>query len=74
MLQQVRYSLDAIREEARELVCQGVIDRKQPIYVLCQFIPARDWEAVERELERNDFLLRDEILDLIGREDWSEDG
>lgn len=73
MLQQARYSLDAIREEARELVRQGVIDRKQPIYVLCQFIPARDWEEAERELERNDFLLRDEILDLIGREDWLED-
>jgi len=73
MLQHVSYSLDVIREEARRLVCQGVIDRKQPIYVLCQFIPPRDWEYVERELERSDFLLRDPIVDLLGREDWCED-
>jgi Domain of unknown function (DUF4327) len=73
MLQHVTYSLDIIREEARQLVCKGVIDRKQPIYVLCQHIPAREWEYVERELERNDFLLRDPVLDLLGREDWCED-
>ena len=73
MLQHVRYSVDAIRDEACELVRQRVIDRKQPIYILCQYFPAAKWEAIECELERNDFLLRDQILDLIGREDWCED-
>lgn len=73
MLQHVRYSVDAIRDEACELVRKGAIDRKQPIYVLCQYLPAAEWVAIECELERNDFLLRDQILDLIGCEDWSED-
>ncbi|EKQ66824.1 hypothetical protein OsccyDRAFT_4629 [Leptolyngbyaceae cyanobacterium JSC-12] len=73
MLRQVQYSLDVIREEARRLVCKGVLDRKQPIYSLCQCFPTREWEYIERELERNDFLLRDQILDLIGCEDWYED-
>lgn len=73
MLRQVQYSLDVIREEARQLICQGVLDRKQPIYALCQCFPAREWEYIERELERNDFLLRDQILDLIGCETWCED-
>lgn len=73
MLQQLRYSVDAIRDEACELVRRGVIDRQQPIYVLCRYIPIHEWEAVECELERHDFLLRDPILDLIGCEIWSED-
>ncbi|EKQ70078.1 hypothetical protein OsccyDRAFT_0342 [Leptolyngbyaceae cyanobacterium JSC-12] len=73
MLKPVSYSLDVIREEARQLVCKGIIDRQQPIYVLCQYIPAREWEYIERELERNDFLLRDPVVDLLGSEDWCED-
>jgi hypothetical protein len=73
MLQHVSYSLDVIREEARQLVCKGIIDRRQPIYVLGQHIPAREWEYVERELELNDFLLRDPIIDLLGSESWCED-
>lgn len=73
MLQYTRYSLDAIKDEACELVRKGVIDRKQPIYVLCQFLPMGEWEAIECELERHDFLLRDQVLDLIGCEDWRED-
>ena len=73
MLQHVRYSLDAIRDEACELIRKGVIDRKQPIYVLCQHFPPNEWESIECELEKNDFLLRDQILDLIGCEEWCED-
>jgi hypothetical protein len=73
MLQYIRYSLDAIKDEACELVRQRLVDRKQPIYVLCQFFPVSEWEAIECELERHDFLLRDQVLDLIGREDWRED-
>ncbi|XGV98256.1 MAG: DUF4327 family protein [Leptolyngbya sp. BL-A-14] len=73
MLQHVQYSLEVIREEARRLVCKGALERMQPIYALCQFFPMREWEYVERELERNDFLLGDPIVDLLGREDWCED-
>ncbi|UBF30644.1 DUF4327 family protein (plasmid) [Kovacikia minuta CCNUW1] len=73
MLRRVQYSLDVIQEEARRLVCQGILKRHQPIYMLCKYFPAREWGYVERELERNDFLLRDSILDLLGSEDWCED-
>jgi hypothetical protein len=62
----VQYSLDIIRDEARQLVNKGVISRQQPIYTLCQYIPARDWICVEEELEDSDYLLRDRIGDLIG--------
>jgi hypothetical protein len=52
---------------------KGIISRQQPIYVLCQYIPAREWVCVECELERCDFLLRDRIADLIGSEEWDND-
>lgn len=73
MITTIRYDIDVIKEEARELVKKGIINRSQPIYTLCQFIPAREWVYVEQELEFNDYLLRDRIIDLLGREDWSED-
>ncbi len=73
MLQSVEYSLNVIQEEARQLVQKGVISRQQPIYILCQFIPPREWACVEGELERSNFLLRDRIADLMGHEEWEND-
>ncbi|MFB2938688.1 DUF4327 family protein [Aerosakkonemataceae cyanobacterium BLCC-F154] len=73
MITTIRYDINLIQEEARELVRKGTVSRNQPIYTLCQFIPVREWVYVERELELNGYLLRDRIIDLLGREDWSED-
>lgn len=69
----VQYTLDVIKEEARLLVQKGVVSRQQPIYTLCQYIPAREWAWVECELEKSNFLLRDRIGDLMGREEWEND-
>lgn len=69
----VQYTLDVIQEEARRLVDKGVVSRQQPIYTLCQFIPAREWAWVECELEKNNYLLRDRIGDLMGYEEWQND-
>lgn len=73
MIQSVQYSMNLIQDEARQLVQKGVVSRNQPIYALCQYIPAREWSCVEYVLENNDFLLRDRIGDLLGREDWTND-
>lgn len=67
------YSIDVIQDEARQLVEKGVVTRQQPIYVLCQYIPAREWVCVEYELERCNILLRDRIGDLMGQEEWDND-
>ena len=72
-LPSIRYSLNVIKDEARQLVERGVISRQQPIYTLCEYIPPREWVCVECELEQCDFLLRDRIGDLIGREHWDND-
>ena len=73
MATSVQYSLDLIKDEARQLVKKGLISRQQPIYTLCQYSPGREWICVECELERNDFLLRDRIIDLLDNENWDED-
>ncbi|MDJ0726453.1 MAG: DUF4327 family protein [Prochloraceae cyanobacterium] len=69
----IRYSIEMIRDEARQLVENGVISRQQPIYVLCQHIPSREWVGVEYELERHDYLLRDRIGELVPCEVWQDD-
>jgi hypothetical protein len=69
----IRYSIDVIQDEARQLVEKGIVSRQQPIYVLCQYIPAREWVCIEGELERCNFLLRDRIGDLMGSEEWDND-
>ena len=73
MVRSIQYSLNVIQDEARQLVQKGVLSRQQPIYTLCQYIPAREWVWVECELEKCDFLLRDRIGDLIGHEEWDND-
>lgn len=69
----LHYSIDVIKEEARELVKQGVISPQQPIYALCQFIRPGEWICVEIELEECGYLLRDRICDLMGCEEWNND-
>lgn len=68
-----QYTIDVLRDEAKQLVEQGIVSRQQPIYSLCNHIPAREWPYVEAELGRYDYLLRDRIIDLIGSERWAED-
>jgi len=69
----VKYSIDMIKDEARQLVCEGIVCRRQPIYNLCKSIPAREWTFMECELEESGFLFRDPIGDLIGHEKWEND-
>lgn len=74
MIQSVlTYSLERLREEIIALMQKGSINRQQPIYTLCKYIPPREWLLVERELEGNGFLLRDRIGELVSREKWQED-
>jgi len=69
----ISYSIEGLQDEARHLVEVGTISRHQPIYTLCQYIPPREWVCIESELERQDYLLRDRIGDLIGSEKWDND-
>ena len=68
-----RYSIDTLREEARQLIETGIVSRQQSIYTLCKYIPAREWVTIECELERCDYLLRDPIGDLVSYDSWEND-
>ncbi|TVQ46178.1 MAG: DUF4327 family protein [Gloeocapsa sp. DLM2.Bin57] len=67
------YSISMIQEETLQLVQTGRVSRQQRIYSLCQFFPNGEWRCIEKELEENDFLLRDRIIDLIPQEAWASD-
>ena len=67
------YTIEMIQDEARHLVDMGTVSIHQPIYTLCQYIPAREWVCVECELEKCDYLLRDQIGDLIPAQKWQND-
>jgi hypothetical protein len=68
-----RYSISAIREEAVGLLEIGVIALDQPLRILFEYLPAREWNKIECELERYDYLLRDRIIDLVGEINWDSD-
>ncbi|MCW5312677.1 DUF4327 family protein [Nostoc sp. KVJ3] len=66
----LEYDIQVIKQEALQLVKNGVVNRQQPIYTICKYIPYRNWANFELELEKNEFLLRDRIIDLLNHECW----
>ena len=68
-----RYSIAMIREEATNLVQIGVVAVNQPLRILFEYLPAKQWNSIECELERYDYLLRDRIIDLVGEVRWDND-
>jgi hypothetical protein len=69
----VKYDIEVIKDEARLLISKGLLNRQQPIYALCKYIPERDWPVFELELEKNEFLLRDRVIDLLSQDNWGDD-
>lgn len=61
-----KHNLTEIQDKALQLVKKGTISREQRIYALWEYVSAREWVYIQRELENNNFLLRDCIGDLIG--------
>ena len=68
-----RYSINAIREEAINLLENGLIALNQPLRILFEYLPAKQWNTIECELEQYDYLLRDRIIDLVGEVSWESD-
>lgn len=69
----IRYSIERLKEEILSLVERGVIRRNQQLYVLCEYLPPREWLGVEYELEQWGYLLRDRVVDLVGEPKWNDD-
>jgi hypothetical protein len=69
----IHYSLDRLKEEILSLVERGIIRRHQQLYVLCEYLPPREWVGIESELEKFGYLLRDRVVDLVGEPKWDDD-
>ncbi|MEM8642146.1 MAG: DUF4327 family protein [Cyanobacteria bacterium P01_G01_bin.54] len=68
-----QYSIEEIRADARYLVERGTLSPQQPIYMLLAHLPDRDHSSFEQELERNEYLLRDRLIDLLPKRNWQND-
>jgi hypothetical protein len=68
-----QYDLCDVRDEVKALVAKGLIARHHCIYSVCRFFNHRDWLNIEKILEAHDYLLRDSVLDLLGKEIWAND-
>ena len=72
MLKEARqYSIGAIQDEVRALVTKGLVGRHSQIYSLARHFDDMQWRQVEHILCRHEYLLRDHVCDLIGRESWA---
>lgn len=68
-----QYSIADIQDKVRALVTKGSVRRQQRIYELSKYFNDREWPKVEQLLELNDYLLRDPVIDLVGKETWISD-
>ncbi|MEL6604532.1 MAG: DUF4327 family protein [Cyanobacteria bacterium J06614_10] len=74
MLQtRIKYSIQVVKDEAQALVSRGSIARNAQLYSLSRHFGDDDWASIESVLEANEYLLRDSICDLIGKESWLND-
>lgn len=67
------FTIESIKDEIKALVETGSISRRQTIYSLARYIPAREWLNLEKQLEQDNYLLRDRIADLLDTEKWDND-
>jgi Domain of unknown function (DUF4327) len=68
-----QYSITDIQEEVQALVSRGLVGRQQRIYELSRHFNDRQWYNIEQLLTANNFLLRDRVIDLAGKESWMND-
>lgn len=73
MLTVHQYSITDFQDEVRALVTRGLVGRQQRIFELRRHFGDRQWQDIERLLEANDYLLRGHIIDLVGKESWTND-
>ena len=69
----IKYDIEVIKEEALQLLKKRLVNRQQSIYTLYKYIHHCNWVNFELELEKNEFLLRDRIIDLLNHESWEDD-
>jgi Domain of unknown function (DUF4327) len=69
----IQYSITDIQDEVRALVARGLVSKQERIYELRKFFSARKWQTIEHLLDTHDYVLRGHIIDLVGKEAWTND-
>ncbi|MGF1604323.1 MAG: DUF4327 family protein [Thermosynechococcaceae cyanobacterium] len=67
------YSITDFLDETRELVARGLVARQQRIYELRRYFSESRWQDIEHLLNQYDYRLKDYIIDLVGKESWTND-
>lgn len=74
VLHPTHYAVEAIQDEAKRLLRQGLIHRHDSIGQLQNYLPSREWQGIAEELELQEYRFDDPICELIGScEEWRED-
>ena len=68
-----RFSIHVIKDEVQALVAKGKLDRQSQLYRLSRYFADDEWRDIEHLLTLNEYLLRDTISDLLGKESWMND-
>ncbi len=68
-----QYSITDLQDEVYELVMRGLVSPQQRIYELKKHVSDREWHNLEQLFADHNYLLRDRIIDLIGKESWTND-
>ncbi|MEL7226301.1 MAG: DUF4327 family protein [Cyanobacteria bacterium P01_D01_bin.36] len=68
-----RYNIGTIKDEVRALVGKGALGKKTQLFTLSRHFDDQSWKEVEHLLTVNEYLLRDCVCDLIGKESWVND-
>jgi hypothetical protein len=73
MLKLQEYTLQDVQGEVQALIMRGAVGYQNHLYDLVEFFGYGEWRQIQRLLESNEYLLRDNIIDLVGRECWAND-
>jgi Domain of unknown function (DUF4327) len=66
-------SITDLQDEVRALVMRGLVNQQQRIYELKKHFSDREWRSLEHLFADHNYLLRDRIIDLVGKESWAND-
>jgi uncharacterized protein affecting Mg2+/Co2+ transport len=69
----IQYSITDIQDEVRSLVGRGLVGKQERIYELKKYFSDRKWRTIEQLLDDHDYVLRGHIIDLVGKEAWTND-
>lgn len=66
-------TLDMLCQEAEACIARGQVKKAQPISILGDYLPRREWNRFALVLEEHGFVLQDRIQELLPQNRWQND-